>query len=146
MVVIVLVFILFIGLYVLSTMPCTVSVNTFNNWNLTSFKYESRKNEKNIDVVAKLYCISCAKHINSILRDRRFRGIAKKDVLKYVDGTIFISKHSVSRHLDSLVCIFILKTNSELLISFLILRFILCKFSAVVKCFEICCLLFELEG
>ncbi|CAM1308543.1 Uncharacterised protein at_DN2367, partial [Pycnogonum litorale] len=45
-----------------------------------------------------VYCKLCARHINKIRS--KLRGKALKDVFRYVEGTNYVSKYTVARHLD----------------------------------------------
>lgn len=74
-----------------------VQLATFKRWNLESdFGYYQENNQ-----VTKVWCKLCSKHTEKILKDPSIRGQAKKDVEIYAKGTIYVTKHTITRHLSS---------------------------------------------
>lgn len=81
----------------------TVSLVTFKSWKVEHiFGYEV---DADTNKVCKVWCKCCAKYSEKIRRDNRLRGKAKEDVLKFVEGTTFITKWTVKRHCECLVSI-----------------------------------------
>ena len=52
--------------------------------------------------MVKIYCKMCVKHINSVERDDKMKGVARAGMRTYVDGSAFITKHNVNRHINGL--------------------------------------------
>ena len=48
-----------------------------------------------------VYCKVCTKNKDAISSDPSWKGEAKKALLSFVDGTNFVTKHTVFRHLTS---------------------------------------------
>ena len=77
-----------------------MNVNTFLKWNVQNiFDYETETVE-GTSYVIKIKCTMCVKHIDSIERDDRLKGVARQGMRTYVDGSNFITKHNVNRHIN----------------------------------------------
>ena len=81
----------------------TVQLSTFLKWNLQDVISYKSVNEDGKELVTKIWCHTCARHFDKIKADQRIRGQAKNELKTYVDGTTFITKHNVTRHLGSMV-------------------------------------------
>ena len=81
----------------------TVQKSTFLKWDLTHVIGYDAEDRGGTLVINKVWCKVCAKHIANIIKDSRIRGLAQKETQKFVEGTSFITKHTVQRHLNSQV-------------------------------------------
>ena len=81
----------------------TVQLSTFAKWNIDNYiGYESSSEDGKI-VITKIWCRTCSKYYDKIKGDSRIRGQAKKELTTYVDGTTYVTKHNVQRHLETMV-------------------------------------------
>ena len=63
-----------------------IPVNTFLKWNVQNiFDYKTETVE-GTSYVIKIKCKMCVKHIDSIERDDRLKGVARQGMRTYVDG------------------------------------------------------------
>ena len=70
-----------------------IPVNTFLKWNVQNiFDYETETVE-GTSYVIKIKCKMCVKHIDSIERDDRLKGVARQGMRTYVNGSNFITSH-----------------------------------------------------
>ena len=75
----------------------SVSLKTFVKWNLTeTFGYEQKDG-----LVVKVWCKTCAKHKDFILKN--VWGKVAKDMETFVNGTAYVSKYTLLRHFESKV-------------------------------------------
>ena len=81
----------------------SVQLPTFLSWKVSDVIGYKAKTKDGREYVVKVWCKSCAKYSDKTLRDPRLRGQARRDSKKFVSGTEFITKHTVTRHLSSLV-------------------------------------------
>lgn len=80
----------------------TVQLCTFLKWNLGGvIGHKSSTDDSGRPIVTNVWCKLCARHADNIKKDPRIRGQALTDIDKYIIGTNFITKHSVTRHLGS---------------------------------------------
>jgi hypothetical protein len=87
-------------------MSINVQLNTFLNWNVAhNFGCDVKKQDDGKRIVHKVWCKLCAKYSDKITADPRIRGKAKSDIMKFISGTNFVTKHTVTRHLASTVSI-----------------------------------------
>ena len=85
-------------------MPATVQLSTFKSWNVDkSFGYTTFTREDGKEMIKKLWCKTCSKYVDKILASPSLRGKAKSEVKTYVQGTEYVSKHTVFRHLEAKV-------------------------------------------
>ena len=88
------------GLVTMSKRTSNGQLATFLSWKVQdSFGYETKRQDGRA-LVSKVWCKSCSNFSDKIARDYRLRGQAK---LKFVEGTEFVTKHTVTRHLESLI-------------------------------------------
>ena len=78
----------------------SVELGTFKNWghNLIGYKTIQKKEKTYVNFV---WCKVCAKHKNALKSNPACQGQAKIALQKYIEGTNFVSKHTVNRHLTS---------------------------------------------
>ena len=73
---------------------------TFLKWNVEEvFDYKTEIID-GMTYVVKIYCKMCVKHIHSVERDDKMKGVARAGMRTYVDGSAFITKHNVNRHIN----------------------------------------------
>lgn len=89
-----------------------VQLSTFIKWQVDNvIGYLSDRTEGK-EIITKIWCKLCAKHYERVFADDRIKGAAKNELKTYVEGTHFVTKHNVTRHLASKVRIIIyLKSN-----------------------------------
>ena len=51
--------------------------------------------------VSKVWCMSCKQFEKEIKRDPKVRGVACKEIDRYISGTSFVTKYTCKRHLES---------------------------------------------
>ena len=80
-----------------------VKVNTFLKYNFKDFGHNVT--DSNPDWVSSVWCMTCAKWYKEILKkDSQIRGDALKAFNRFVQGTDYISKYTLNRHIESKVC------------------------------------------
>ena len=75
-----------------------VNLSTFLSWKkegVIGYKTEKLEGKKVVNFV---WCKICARYKETILS--RLKGSVKVSALAFIDGTNFVTKHSVTRHLD----------------------------------------------
>ena len=79
----------------------SVQLATFLRWNVAdTFGFETKTESGGVEMVTKVWCKVCAKHVDALRRSMEIRGKAKEDAMKFVQGTTFVTKHTVTRHRD----------------------------------------------
>ena len=80
----------------------SVLYSTFSKWNVSHvIGHTSEFDQLNREIVVKVWCKLCAKHSEKIRKELRGRSVGEVD--KYINGTDFITKYTVTRHLRSQV-------------------------------------------
>ena len=76
----------------------SVSLKTFKNWgveNKIGYQIGGPTNSQ----VVKVWCKTCSKHQAKIKSD--LKGKALRDIEKYIEGTTFVTKWNITRHLET---------------------------------------------
>ena len=76
-----------------------VNLSTFLGWKkdgVIGYKTEEVEGKKIVNFV---WCKVCARYKEALLS--KLKGSAKTSALSFIDGTNFVTKHSVTRHLDA---------------------------------------------
>lgn len=81
----------------MAKLPNTVQLKTFLSWGVG--KTIGHETDRDGEFVTKVWCKLCAKHSFKILG--KLRGQAQIDFMKYVDGSEFVSRHTVFRHINN---------------------------------------------
>lgn len=77
-----------------------VKLSTFNGWNFTDvIGYESVISDDGITYVTQVWCEVCRRQQNNIKTDGRVRGAASAAAKVYMNGTKYVTKHNVTRHI-----------------------------------------------
>ena len=79
-----------------------VELSTFLSWgkeNIIGYKTENDASTNRV-LVNFAWCKICARNKNAILVHPNCKGPVKKSVLAYIEGTNYVSKHNVHRHLE----------------------------------------------
>ena len=79
-----------------------VQVSTFLKWGVTDTIGHKSETQQGKVLVVEVWCKLCRAHSVQIQIDSRLRGQARKEIDKNVNGTSFVTKHTVNRHLGSL--------------------------------------------
>eukprot|EP00117_Sycon_ciliatum_P008181 scpid79301/ scgid10997/ len=79
----------------------SVQVSTFLSWNVGDSIGHDVERVGGKDMVTKVWCKLCAKHSDKIRSSSQLRGKALADMLKFVEGTNYVTKHAVTRHLSA---------------------------------------------
>jgi hypothetical protein len=87
--------------------PANVQFATYLSWKVQDSFDIAVTEIDGRQYVSTIWCKSCRKHAEKIRSDHRLRGKAKTDCIKYADGTTNVVKCSVTRHLVSLVRMYI---------------------------------------
>ena len=79
----------------------SVELRTFENYsfakdNIIGFKTEAKGNKTFVNFV---WCKLCAKHSSTIYRNPLCKGSGKKAADNFVNGTNYVSKWTIERHL-----------------------------------------------
>ena len=77
----------------------SVSLETFNKYNLKVFGFKSEKVDGS-DRVTFVWCKLCAKHKDAILIRPQCKGSARKALQQYIEGTTYVSKWNMERHIQ----------------------------------------------
>ena len=77
----------------------TVQLSTFQGWSLGGKIGYKTAEVKGRTYISLAWCKICARHSDKVLKDHRLKGNAKQEFLKFVEGTRFITKHTITRHL-----------------------------------------------
>jgi hypothetical protein len=81
-----------------------VQLATFNRWGVSNYiGVVIQKEDDGRVVVSKVWRKTCSRHIAEIVKDPKIRGQARMEIQRYVEGTTFVTKHSVTRHMSSQV-------------------------------------------
>ena len=76
-----------------------VKLSTFKSWGKSDIIGHKTIKENECDYVNFVWCRVCARNKDFLLQDPSCKGEMKIAVLSYVNGTNFVTKHSVTRHL-----------------------------------------------
>ena len=76
-----------------------VSLATFKSWGKEGVIGYKTCEINHKQVVNFVWCLVCAQNKDAVLVHPSCRGPAKKAMLSYIEGTSFVSKHTVERHL-----------------------------------------------
>lgn len=77
-----------------------VFLSTFKKWNLgDQIGFETSEDNSGRKIVHKVWCKLCARHSNKIRKD--LKGRSQREVDKYIAGTGFITKYTITRHFNS---------------------------------------------
>jgi hypothetical protein len=78
-----------------------VTLKTFEKWNLSEIFCTETTLENGITYVVKIFCNVCALYQDNILANTK--GAIRTAALRYINGTCYIKKDGVSRHIQSAV-------------------------------------------
>ena len=83
-----------------------VQLSTFLKWGIPSeiLAYETETRDGRT-IVGKVVCKLCTTYYQEIRQDSSIKGQAKNEVVTYINGTNFVTKHSVFRHINGQVII-----------------------------------------
>jgi hypothetical protein len=77
----------------------SVLLSTFTGWDLCEkIGYITEKDALGRDIVTRVWCKLCAKHSEKIRKD--VNGRTQQEVDKYITGSEFITKYTITRHLE----------------------------------------------
>lgn len=76
-----------------------VQLSTFRRWRVDDEFDITKETIDGSVYVTKISCKICKTHGKNITRDPRMRGVVTKNMRAFIDGTTFVSKHTVTRHL-----------------------------------------------
>ena len=85
----------------MSTKGHKIALSTFKSWGkeeIIGYKSECIDGKTSVNFV---YCKVCARNKEAISSHPSCKGEARKSMLNYVNGTTFVTKHTVIRHLSS---------------------------------------------
>ena len=77
-----------------------VELSTFLSWGKESIIGYKTENVDNRVFVNFAWCKICERNKNAIFVHPNCKGPVKKSVLAYIEGTNYVSKHNVHRHLE----------------------------------------------
>lgn len=86
-------------------MPKYVQLSTFTSWRFADIGYQ-KKQIDNTMFVTKVWCNVCKGTPQHVFNHPSLRGASKAAIQTYINGTDFVTKHNVSRHLRGKVSFF----------------------------------------
>ena len=78
-----------------------VALSTFKGWGKEEIIGYKTENEDGKCFVNFVYCKVCTRNKGAISSHPTCKGEARKAMLSYVEGTKFVSKHTIQRHISS---------------------------------------------
>ena len=64
--------------------------------------------------VVKIVCKLCTKHVLAIERSDQMKGVARTQIRTYVDGSTYVTKHNVDRHISGKVSLLSIINDSNM--------------------------------
>ena len=77
-----------------------VHLSTFMKWGVNDVIGHKFVEENGSRLVNFIWCTLCAKNKAAILQHPNCKGPVKESVMAYINGTSFVTKHSVMRHIS----------------------------------------------
>ena len=72
---------------------------TFRKWNVSDIFDIKKETIDGATYVVKFFCKVCTNYVDQVERDPKMKGVARSQIRTYVDGTTYIIKHNVNRHI-----------------------------------------------
>jgi len=91
----------------------SVSLKTFLNYGKADIFGYKKENKNGVDMVNKVWCLICSRNKEALIKSDECKGQAKKAMMKYIDGTNFVTSHTLKRHLESKVHLLAIKTEQR---------------------------------
>ena len=77
-----------------STKGNMIRLSTFKSWGFNMLGFKTKKNEG--EYVDQVWCKICAANKDKIYRHQEVKGATKTATENFINGTNFVTKHSVS--------------------------------------------------
>ena len=78
-----------------STKGNIIHLSTFKSWGFNKFGVKTKKNDQD-RYVYQVWCKICAANKDKICCHQAVKGATKTDAERFINGTSFVTKHSVS--------------------------------------------------
>ena len=78
-----------------------VAFSTFKGWGIEEIISHKTENEDRKCFVNFVYCKVCMRNKEAISSHPMFKGEARKAMLLYIEGTAFVTKHTIQHHIGT---------------------------------------------